>query len=246
VPPLPASRPRLLTGVRVRRLRAAHSYGFVLALVVASFAFAALAPDESWAAAVLVLLYATTLATALWTSGVIGLRSRRAAALVALGLAAGVLELVFDAPRLSGVVALLAGVLIAVTIVVIAAGVIEQGEVNAQSVRGAISIYVLIGLLFASVYGALAVLGSGDFFAQGTDGTRAVRVYFSFVTLATMGYGDYTAAGELGRALAVLQGLTGQLYLVTVVALIVSQIGLGARRFGGSSRADDEHRDDRT
>jgi hypothetical protein len=70
----------------------------------------------------------------------------------------------------------------------------------------------------------LAVLGSGDFFAQGTDGTRSLRLYFSFVTLGTLGYGDYTAAGELGRTLAVVEAILGQLYLVTVIAVLVSRI----------------------
>jgi hypothetical protein len=82
----------------------------------------------------------------------------------------------------------------------------------------------LIGILFVYLYGVLAVLGSGDFFAQGTDGTRSLRLYFSFVTLATLGYGDYTAAGELGRTLAVVEALLGQLYLVTVIAVLVSRI----------------------
>jgi hypothetical protein len=68
------------------------------------------------------------------------------------------------------------------------------------------------------------VLGSGDFFAQGTDGTRSLRLYFSFVTLATLGYGDYTAAGELGRTIAVVEALVGQLYLVTVIAVLVSRM----------------------
>jgi hypothetical protein len=74
------------------------------------------------------------------------------------------------------------------------------------------------------VYGAVATLGDGSFFLQGTDGTRALRTYFSYVTLATLGYGDYTPAGNLGHALAVVEALLGQLYLVTVVALLVARL----------------------
>jgi len=97
-----------------------------------------------------------------------------------------------------------------------------------KAVTGAVCVYVLIGLLFVYVYGLIAVIGSGDFFAQGTDGTRSLRLYFSFVTLATLGYGDYTPAHELGRTLSVVEALFGQLYLVTVVAVLVSRMRGGA------------------
>jgi hypothetical protein len=70
----------------------------------------------------------------------------------------------------------------------------------------------------------IATVSSGDFFSQGTDGTRSLRLYFSFVTLATLGYGDYTPAHELGRTLAVVEALFGQLYLVTVIAVLVSRM----------------------
>ena len=53
-------------------------------------------------------------------------------------------------------------------------------------------------------------------------------LYFSFVTITTVGYGDFTAATDLGRSLAITEALIGQIYLVTVVAAIVG--GLGARR----------------
>jgi hypothetical protein len=88
---------------------------------------------------------------------------------------------------------------------------------------------MLFGLMFMFLYGAMAVLGQGPFFAQGTDGTRPLRLYFSFVTLATLGYGDYTPAGNLGHALAVLEALIGQLYLVTVVAVVVTRLGRPGR-----------------
>jgi hypothetical protein len=108
--------------------------------------------------------------------------------------------------------------------VVIALSVIEKGEITRQSITGAICIYLLLGMIFVFIYSACAELGNGPFFAQGTDGTRAVRLYFSYVTLATVGYGDYTPAGNLGHVLAVIEALTGQLYLVTVVALLVARM----------------------
>ena len=78
--------------------------------------------------------------------------------------------------------------------------------------------------MFVFLYGLNAAIASSDFFAQGTDGTRSLRLYFSFVTLATLGYGDYTPGHELGRTLAVVEALFGQLYLVTVIAVLVSRM----------------------
>ena len=103
-------------------------------------------------------------------------------------------------------------------------GVLDQNEVNQQVVVGAVCIYVLLGFVFVYLYGVLGVLGHGDLFAQGTDGTRATRFYFSYVTLTTLGYGDYTMAHNFSRSLATLEGLLGPLYLVTVIALLVSRV----------------------
>jgi hypothetical protein len=97
--------------------------------------------------------------------------------------------------------------------------------------------------MFVFVYGAVAALGHEPFFAGGSDGDRGLRVYFSFVTLATLGYGDYTPGTDFGRSLAIIEALVGQLYLVTVVALLMSRIGMRQQAADAagiaSSREDD-------
>jgi len=209
-------------GARLHRLRAARSYAFVLLLVVVGFVFAAAAPEARWARAVLVLIESATLLVALWTS-----RATPAGARVvipAVAIAVAVAQIATGDTALATASGLFSGLLVIATIVVIARGVISAGVVDAQSVLGAITVYILVGMLFVFVYTVVAVTGDGPFFAQGTDGTLALRLYFSFVTLATVGYGDYTAAGDLGRALAVIEALAGQLYLVTVVAVLVSRM----------------------
>jgi len=211
-------------GTRVARVRASHSYGLVLGLIVASFVFMSVAPDSSWGESVLVFLQSITLVTALWTSGVARADSTLSLGLIAVASLAALALLVFGGNELSGLVGVFSGLLAAATIATVALGVVDQGEANPRAVTGAVCVYVLIGILFVFLYGALAKLGSGDFFAQGTDGTRSLRLYFSFVTLATLGYGDYTAAGELGRTLAIIEALVGQLYLVTVIAILVSRM----------------------
>jgi hypothetical protein len=209
---------------RVARLRAAHSYGLVLGLIIVVFIFTSVAPNSPWADSTLVLIESLTLVTALWTSGVAQADSKISIGLVALATASAVALLVFGGTFFQAVVLVLAGLLTMATILTVALGIVDQGEANVKAVTGAVCVYVLIGLMFVYLYGLIAVVGSGDFFAQGTDGSRSLRLYFSYVTLATLGYGDYTPAHELGRTLAIVEALFGQLYLVTVIALLVSRM----------------------
>jgi hypothetical protein len=209
----------------VRRLRSSHSYRFVLILILATFVFVMASPDKTWALSVLVLLLCGTLAMAIWTSG-LGWRLPRTLGLIAVGVVIAVATVTLTGNDVTGVVWLFGFGFAASTIGVIALGVVDQGDVNGQSVVGAICIYMLLGMLFSFAYGAAAGLGSGFFFAQGTDGTPAIRLYFSYVTMATVGYGDYSVSGDMGRTLAVLEGLLGQLYLVTVVAMLVGRLRL--------------------
>ena len=196
----------------------------MLGLIIVSFVFISVAPDSNWADSVLAFLQSITLVMALWTSGVARADSTLSLSLVALASISALALLVFGGKGLDSFVGILSGLLTVATIGTVALGVIDQGEANVRAVTGAVCVYVLIGLLFVFLYGVMAKLGSGDFFAQGTDGTRSLRLYFSFVTLATLGYGDYTPAGSLGRTLAVVEALFGQLYLVTVIAVLVSRM----------------------
>ncbi len=143
-------------GSRLARLRASHSYRFVGILVVVTFVFTAAAPNESWAKSVLVLLQCATLIAALWTSG-LGRDRLAILALVVIGPVIAIVQLLVGGTTLIGIVGILNMLLVAATIVVIALGVIDQRQVNRQSVTGAVCIYVLIGILFTFVYGAAAV-----------------------------------------------------------------------------------------
>ena len=106
------------------------------------------------------------------------------------------------------------------------------GKVEVHAIAGVLALYLLLGMAFAFLYGAIDRLGSGDLFADGTDATVSRCLYFSFTTLTTVGYGDYVAASDLGHTLAIFEALLGQIYLVTVVSLLVSNLGrpTGARR----------------
>ena len=97
-----------------------------------------------------------------------------------------------------------------------------------HSMFGVLCLYLLIGLIFAVAYAAIQDVSTVDFFTT-KDGGRDDFLYFSYATLTTVGYGDLVAATNLGRSLAITEALLGQIYLVTVVALIVANLRQPAR-----------------
>jgi Ion channel len=88
---------------------------------------------------------------------------------------------------------------------------------------GVLCLYLLVGLLFGVAFGADQEISGEPFFTTG-EGQRDDFLYFSYATLTTVGYGDLIAAHDVGRSLAITEALLGQIYLVTVVALIVSNL----------------------
>ena len=97
----------------------------------------------------------------------------------------------------------------------------ERG-VTLQAVAGALATYLSIGLVFAWVISFITDVDAAPYFAQHTDGTVGDRVYFSFTVLTTTGFGDFSASTPAGHAPAVIEMLTGQLYLVVIGLLIGS------------------------
>ena len=128
-----------------------------------------------------------------------------------------------------GIAGIWNGVVLLLTVMVIIDGVLRLERVTAQSIYGALSAYLLIGLMFASFYSALDFLVPQPFFAGGQPANAQTLQYFSFTTLTTLGYGDFTAAGSFGRAIAVLEAVAGQVFLATLVARLVSGYG-GVRK----------------
>jgi Ion channel len=110
-----------------------------------------------------------------------------------------------------------------------------RGVVQIQSLFGVLSLYMLIGMAFGFVYGAIDAFGGDPFFTGGNSATVAHCLYFSFTTLATVGYGDFVARTDLGHTLAVSEALLGQIYLVTVVSLIVTNLRRPVRTDGSAS-----------
>jgi hypothetical protein len=204
-----------------------HRYGLVLAFAVSSLVFALVAPDGPGARAVAFLLAGATLAVGVVTSEA-PRRTRHALAVALIVLV--VLGAILDAVGSPGPALMLSAttLLTAATIGVIAGGlvrlVLARGVV-VQAVLGALAVYLLLGLTFAALVGALAAVIDAPYFAEPVKAGVSDRAYFSFTVLTTTGFGDLTPAVGVGRLLAVLEMLIGQLYLVTVIALLVGNLG---------------------
>jgi len=203
-------------------------YGIVLLLLLATFIVEASAYDGAWYRVVTVALDGLTLVAAFLASGVNRHLMRIACVVAILAVVAAVVAAANDTSSTGAVFAILSFLLVIAAPVVIARAIIRRGVVDIHTVLGALCIYVMLGMLFAFLYGSIGASISEPFFAQTTNATSADYLYFSFVTLTTTGYGDFTAATGLGRAVAVLEALSGQLYLVTIVALLVARMATSA------------------
>lgn len=225
------------------RVRARDSYGLLLVLIVVSLVMSAASfgrlGNLAW-----VLALGVTLLFALHTSGA----SRRAQFAVAVVIAlAAVVTAPYEAGSQAGrVVVSGATLVLALAVIsVIARRVATYRTVTAQTIGAAVCVYLLLGISFSSAYGLVGAIDAGPAFAgadvgRGGDGTDLELVYFSFVTLTTVGYGDFTPVTDVMRMLAIIEAFTGQLYLVTVLALVVGNIGRERRRARPSATVDDD------
>jgi hypothetical protein len=112
--------------------------------------------------------------------------------------------------------------LLLMAVIMVVRRVLAKRTVTIQSIYGALSAYIIIGLMFASIFAAVDHLTTTDFFANGEPANTQTFQYFSFTTLTTLGYGDFTAGESGGRSIAVLEALTGQVFLATLVARLVA------------------------
>jgi Ion channel len=112
--------------------------------------------------------------------------------------------------------------LLLVAVIMVVRRVLAKPEVTIQSIYGALSAYLITGLMFASGYAAIQQLSTSDFFADNQPANTQTFQYFSFTTLTTLGYGDFTAVESGSRSIAVMEAVTGQVFLATLVARLVS------------------------
>lgn len=224
---------------RIKALRGSHRYLVVFIFVLAIIMVAiALPPDDSGRGVLMVALTALTLLAAVWVSGTTAWTPRIVAFLAVFAAAVALVTWLLPGVKDEAGVATR---LVVLSVVVVLPFVIGGGALRAMKEEGvnfgvvfaAVSIYLLIAVAFAVLYAITSDLQSAPFFS----GMEPMKfgffpdfMYFSVITQSTVGYGDFVPATGVGRAFASAQALMGQLYLVSVVAVVVGNFGRGTDR----------------
>jgi hypothetical protein len=210
----------------LKRLAEGDTYGTLLILIIAAYAAMALLENTKWARAITGALFGATLLLALHTSHVRGKVIRVVAVIVVFTVVWQTALAITDHEPFRGAT-VIGTVLVVATPLVILVRIFRHPVINIETILGAIDAYLLVAIAYAAVYGALDVIDE-PFFAQGPE--NGVKfLYFSFVVITTLGFGDLTPRTDIGRVLVSLEALLGQLFLVTIVAVLVANLGRAAR-----------------
>lgn len=204
-----------------------HRYGLLLLILIVTYLLSAFYSSE-WISVAQLALFTTTGLLALRNSP---FKRHTVRLMVAGGLVGSAIMIVVTALLLPstdlgrGLAAIWTGLLLLLTVTLIVRQILSLPVVTVQSIFGALSAYLIIGLMFSALYSAMYNLNKHQFFSAGQlhgHANPAIFQYFSFTTLTTLGYGDFTAASNGGRAVAVLEAVAGQIFLATLVARLVA------------------------
>lgn len=225
-----SSHPRLarlrLTSRREADARVAqYRYGAVLLLVICVVVFVIVVPDGAVTRAIAFALVGAALVVSIGTSRERSVVRRRR--ILISGSTVAVITVLTAAGALPVSVTFAVGALITLAVPATLAGgllrLVRERGATVQAVAGGLAIYLLLGLAFASIIGFVSDAQSNQFFSQAAHTTASDRVYYSFTVLTTTGFGDFTAAHSAGRALSVMEMLVGQIYLVTVISILIGR-----------------------
>lgn len=215
--PIPPSR------ATANRLATDH-YGALLLSIVLSISATAIGSQAVWSRILITVLLASTVLFALWISNV----SRLQFSILLVCLFFGVVLVIIEGIFLN-LLPWLATILSIIFIIAAGSAIVRRlrtyQTINLQTILGAICIYLLMGLCFTNSYSLLGFFSSTPVLSPLDHAMPNDYLYFSFITMTTVGYGDLVPYSSIARDLALIEALSGQIYLVTIVALLVGNIG---------------------
>ncbi|HSF87693.1 MAG TPA: potassium channel family protein [Acidimicrobiia bacterium] len=203
---------------------ATDRFGLLFGLLLVLFALTAVAESSRLVRVLLTLLVLAIITTTLRVTGTTPRRMRLIQIIATVGALATLTGGFTDDTLVSPALAIVNGLLLALGPFLLVRRIFEHDEVRVQLVIAALAAYLEIALVFAFLYAGVIETTSEPFFAQGDEGTGSV-LYFSVVTMTTLGYGDLSPATDLGQSLVMIQTLFGQIFLVVLVAYLVGSLG---------------------
>jgi len=205
-----------------RAERVSDAFGLVLVLVLTTYVLTSLLSNRGWSAVVLTVATSVTSVIALTSS-----HARPRLVRTAIWLSALTILLASLAAASGGRTWLNFASVVQITLLTIAMGavlhrVVSTAEVGSRTILGALSVYTVLGILFTFLYGTVERIQGSAFFEGVAHPASSDFLFFSYTTLTTTGYGDLVPGGQPGRMLAGLEMMIGQIFLVTLVAGLVS------------------------
>ena len=202
--------------------RILNAFGLVLLLVLATYSLESLTSYAGWSGVVIAVASSASAIAAFASSGLRPAVVRSGVAIGAIGILFAIVAALSGDSTPLGISALVQLLLITVAAGVVLRAVITEPEVTFRTILGALSVYLMLGLLFTFLFIATDRLQGGPFFAGNPALHTGDYVFFSFTTLTTTGYGNLVPAAQPGKLFAGFEMLTGQIFLVTLIAGLVS------------------------
>jgi hypothetical protein len=207
---------------RERAERVRDAFGLVLVLVLLTYVLASLMDDRGWPAVVLVLVTGATSVVALVSAHVRAGFVRGSLWLSALAVVLAVIAAAADEQWILNLASVIEICLLAFAMAAVLWRVVTSVEVGSRTILGAISVYAVLGILFTVAFGTIDRIQGGPFFEEVAHPEGSDFIFFSYTTLTTTGYGNLVPGGQPGRMIAGLEMMLGQIFLVTLVAGLVS------------------------
>jgi hypothetical protein len=205
-----------------RAERVSDAFGLVFALVLTTYILASLLENRGWAAVLLTVATSATSVVALAGSHAHAKVVRAAIWLSVLTVALAAVAAASGDRAWLNLASLVQVSLLAVAMAAVLRRVVTAPEVGFRTILGALSVYTVLGILFTFLYGLVDRMQGGPFFEGVAHPQGSDFLFFSYTTLTTTGYGNLVPGGQPGRLISGLEMMAGQIFLVTLVAGLVS------------------------
>jgi hypothetical protein len=208
------------------RLRRGDTYSLLLAVLIAGYVVIAVLERSLWERFTFAVVMSLVFLLALYTSHVRHRPFHVACAAVAVVVLATLIQALAGREGNDGSTYVVF-LLVLIAPVVVLNRILRHDVIGTETILGAVCVYVLLGIAFAGIYAGMDDFDKGTFFAQHVHPAANVEfLYFSFITLTTVGFGDLTPGTDAARVIVTFEALLGQVFLVTLVARLVSMYGV--------------------